>query len=740
MNTKKSDGLVSETMTVVSELGFSPQTLRGFRETYAALQRFCGEVGIDCYDESVGERFIDTYRLRQPQMAKETIQNYRRHIRRLNCALLQIEWKPSRKKPDEYAQSCYDDVVAEYEAYLHRTDKTVRDIRSRIHKVSRFLRFLEQRGQTNMKNLTAKDVYEAFEDVGDKGGFSRLVGAFLEYAYKYGLTNTNLRIFMPRVSSHKTIPSVYTPTEVEQVLAAVDRTTATGKRDYAILLIAARLGLRASDIAGLTFVCLYDRTSMIKLVQEKTNVPIKLPLLDEVKSAIDDYVANGRPVSDDNHIFINFDGHGAISSQTVAQVARIAFTRSGVDYGKRRIGSHALRASLGTALLDEGNDYAVIQKTLGHRDIQSTKAYVKADIEKLRVNALPVSPPAGKFKDLITDGIRRRQTTSHDYSSVLSGEILDFMELRKSQGIKDETNVFVLANLDKYLTAIGATEKELSPNMVDKWSSGSFGHLSAKSIGNYISYYNSFAKYLNSLGIPAFIAESPLFNQRYVPYIFTEQELESIFHAADNRKATCDQLTRVQFPMFLRIMYGCGLRVGEALALRLSDVDFANGTLFIKCAKGNKDRLVPMDETLTDILKTYCDSIIENNQSDVHLFATNIKKSSLIGQSRSPSWAQHNFRETLEGAGIDLLEVFAGERNICLYCLRHTFAVNSFRKQGVTEIGDSRVTPLLSIYMGHEELEGTEKYLHMSAENAEDILSLTVACSQGLFPEVPNER
>jgi hypothetical protein len=207
---------------------------------------------------------------------------------------------------------------------------------------------------------------------------------------------------------------------------------------------------------------------MIKLVQEKTNVPIKLPLLDEVKSAIDDYVAKGRPASDDSHIFINFDGHGAIFAQTVAQTARIAFGRSGVESGKRRIGSHALRASLGTALLDEDNDYATIQKVLGQRNIQSTKAYVKADIDRLRVNALPVLPPAGKFNGLIAEGLPLRRTRSDDYSSVLSGEMSDFVKLRRSQGIKDETSVLVLSSLDKHLTAIGATAKEITPDIADK--------------------------------------------------------------------------------------------------------------------------------------------------------------------------------------------------------------------------------------------------------------------------------
>jgi integrase len=169
-------------------------------------------------------------------------------------------------------------------------------------------------------------------------------------------------------------------------------------------------------------------------------------------------------------------------------------------------------------------------------------------------------------------------------------------------------------------------------------------------------------------------------------------------------------------------------------------VDFANGTLFINRAKGNKDRLIPIDETLTDILRAYSDSMFKDGQADSYLSVGNDKKGRSLRASCSPSWAQKNFRVILEEAGIDLLKVLDGERNICLYCLRHTFAINSFRKQDIKDVDDSRVTPLLSIYMGHEKLKGTEKYIHMTAESSEDILALTAAYSKSLFPGVPREK
>lgn len=324
------------------------------------------------------------------------------------------------------------------------------------------------------------------------------------------------------------------------------------------------------------------------------------------------------------------------------------------------------------------------------------------------------------------------------YSSVFKDELHDFITLRASQGFKDK-NRYIWGSFDKYLVSIGATAKGLTPEIVDGWLSVQCNGLSARSVSGHITHYNAFAKYLISVGIAAFIPEYPLLDQSYMPYIFSAQEMENIFCVADNRKTINDKLTRVQFPMLLRILYGCGLRLGEALALQLSDVDFTNGVLHIWNGKGNKDRLVPMDKTLTDTLKMYCDAVLARKPADSYLFESDYKdgKRNCIGKPRNPTWAQGNFQRVLKGAGIELVRHSANERNICLHCLRHTFAVNSFRKQDLAGIDNYRSTPLLSIYLGHYELEGTLKYLHMTAESSGDTISITTEYSRGLFPEVP---
>ncbi|MDR0821131.1 MAG: tyrosine-type recombinase/integrase, partial [Oscillospiraceae bacterium] len=212
-------------------------------------------------------------------------------------------------------------------------------------------------------------------------------------------TTQNLRHMIPMSVRHHRVPSVYSPKEVEQLLKVVDRTTVKGRRDYAIILIAARAGLRASDIANLRFGNL--KTETIDIIQFKTKRPLKTILTDELMSAINDYADNGRPQSTDDHIFLDDGGYKPIEANNVYALTRRAFERADIDCGSRKKGPHSLRASLATALLAEGNDYPTIQRVLGQASIESTKSYAKADVEQLRNHALSVPLPSGNLAALL---------------------------------------------------------------------------------------------------------------------------------------------------------------------------------------------------------------------------------------------------------------------------------------------------------------------------------------------------
>ena len=399
--------LISATIQRLSNAGYSGAIIETYQAAYNSLVRFCEFGGIEAYSPEVGKIFLANYPEINSSIRKWRMPTYRTAIKHLDCTVLNTEMKkgPFGRSPVPYEDSCFNAIRDEYEKYLDKTGKTPRDVRSRILCVSRFLKFVEVRGIKSLSDLSANDIYAAFHEATDKGRFRRLVGHFLTYAYKYGLTRENLYVFVPFPVRHKAVPSAFSPDEVERIIASIDRSTNIGKRNYAIVLIAARLGLRASDIAGLTFDSIMMHEGKIKIKrQQKTKVPLTLPLLDDVWEAIDDYIYHARQKSDDEHIFLNVANDDPIAPANIGKIVELAILASGVETAGKRKGSHSLRSSLATALVEEGNGYATVQQVLGHSDINSTKAYVRVSVEQLRPYALAVPTPGGYFKKVLDRG------------------------------------------------------------------------------------------------------------------------------------------------------------------------------------------------------------------------------------------------------------------------------------------------------------------------------------------------
>lgn len=330
--------------------------------------------------------------------------------------------------------------------------------------------------------------------------------------------------------------------------------------------------------------------------------------------------------------------------------------------------------------------------------------------------------------------------SSHAYTSILKDEIIKFMEMRNSQGFNDRHR-YILISLDKYLVSQCFTSKLLTAKVIDGWLLSACPGRSTSTRHNYIGYYNSFAKYLRSLGYDVFMLESVRVRSTYIPYIFSAEEIVEIFAVADSIDLSKWVMAQLQFSMLLRILYGCGLRLGEALNLRKSNVDVENGVLYIRNAKGNRDRFVPMDSTLTTILSQYHSRLLHDKPDNAWVFESDMagKSNNCIGKPRTLKWAHQNFRRILKKANVELPILPQGQRNICLHCLRHTFIVRSFRKQDLAGIDNNDPTASISIYVGHCNLVGTQHYLHMTAENAMDIINVTNQYSKGMFPVMLDE-
>ena len=217
----------------------------------------------------------------------------------------------------------------------------------------------------------------------------------LRYLYQEKFLNKDLSYVVPRIKIDKTsrIPSAYSKEEVQKLLDSVDRGNPKGKRDYAMLLLASRLGMRAGDICGLSFKNIDWEHNEIQLIQEKTKESILLPLLPEVGSAIIDYLKHGRPITESTTIFMrHICPITPLTPPTLHSIVWNYLQLAGVRVpeGKKH-GPHALRHSLASALLEENTPLPIIAEVLGHTTTETTSIYLKIDVNHLRSCALDIS-------------------------------------------------------------------------------------------------------------------------------------------------------------------------------------------------------------------------------------------------------------------------------------------------------------------------------------------------------------
>jgi len=214
--------------------------------------------------------------------------------------------------------------------------------------------------------------------------------SFLQFARYRGDINGDLAACVPSVANWRlsTIPRALPPGQVELVLAPVNRKTAVGCRDYAILLLLARLGLRAGEIVMLTLEDLDWEAGLIK-VRGKSGRHSQLPLPVDVGEAIAGYLRNGRPQASSRCVFLRGKAPAvSFKSQCgIGSVVKHALERAGIDSPRK--GSHQFRHGLASQMLRQGASLTEIGELLRHRSPQTTAIYVKVDIASLATLALP---------------------------------------------------------------------------------------------------------------------------------------------------------------------------------------------------------------------------------------------------------------------------------------------------------------------------------------------------------------
>jgi len=237
-----------------------------------------------------------------------------------------------------------------------------------------------------------------------------------------------------------------------------------------------------------------------------------------------------------------------------------------------------------------------------------------------------------------------------------------------------------------------------------------------------------FAIYLDSIGISAYIAPALLkwdSGSTFTPYIFTHEQISTIINVVDNLEYEYrSPHYHYVYPLLIRILYCCGLRISEALSIKIEDIDFDEGLIRIEQAKFNNSRLIPLSESLYKALVVYLSQVGLAKTSKGFLFRTKWDK------PYKPQSIYHRFKDFMKAAGIPHTEKGGLPR---LHDVRHTFAVHSLDNMVAQGVDAYHMLPYLSVFMGHRCLKATEKYLRLTPTAFNDIVSALTPLYGDLF-------
>lgn len=394
--------LVQHAVLYLKNNGYSNSSVQRYHKCWRTLLDICLREHIQdyCYEQCFPLMFAEW-----GINLHDTISPFQRfQIRSLKC-LRDFQNKGAFSK-------CYRDertptrilnteLMSEYENHLKQDGLKTSTILSKKYAISHFLQYQPQQGMADISAMSPEFIIQYLHHVeqsalspSTKGRYLSSIKRFLEYLYLRQKLSMPLHRMLAgnSFSKYVRLPSQYKQDESKAMLSAIDRDSARGKRDYLIMLLTARLGIRAGDLCRLKLENIRWETERIQFVQQKTESEQILPLPENVKYALLDYLKNSRPQTAFPHIFIRSCAPYTPYEDTnpFYNIVKKYMELAGIDHSGRKHGLHAMRHSLAGNLLTDGVEFPVISSILGHAGTETTMRYAGIDITALRRIALEV--------------------------------------------------------------------------------------------------------------------------------------------------------------------------------------------------------------------------------------------------------------------------------------------------------------------------------------------------------------
>ena len=396
--------LIQKTYAELEKFQYSPKYLRKFKYSFKLFEQYALKNDVKYYSEELALAFLEEYCeiFSNSDIKRVVYQERKRAISRLD-EYSKYGYVGSKK---QFARKKYI-----FYGYLERSIQKFIDLKTeslsyaRIQSIKlyleRFSFYISKIDDVKSeKDLSIKHIIKYIEITARNHTNNTLYASVnCIKAYILFLENNN---FNPERISYKipkiqkirenSYPNGFTKEQANELLQSITNNTVRERRDYAMLMLAARLGLRASDIANLKFSSIDWEKNEINLVQQKTNISVKLPLLKDVGEAIINYVQNGRPNVKDAYVFIRENRpYIKLSGSSLHMIVDGYLKRAKIKIpAGQKHGPHALRHSLATLLLENNIPISTIKEILAHKSSETTKIYLKVAEKQLLQCALDV--------------------------------------------------------------------------------------------------------------------------------------------------------------------------------------------------------------------------------------------------------------------------------------------------------------------------------------------------------------
>lgn len=305
----------------------------------------------------------------------------------------------------------------------------------------------------------------------------------------------------------------------------------------------------------------------------------------------------------------------------------------------------------------------------------------------------------------------------------------EYVDYKRNLGyVYPDSRLYLVRRLSRFLAGRAADERILTRDAAEEFALPRDGESVGSAAGRR-GIARQFALFLRWKGIEAWVLperSQPRRSRSFAPRVITAEEMVRVIACADARPASrCGPQTRPVYAMLVRLLWCCGLRIGEALSLRVGDVDLAEALITVRKAKHNRTRLVPMSESVAAYARRYAIAVGLVAEDPGAWFFPSPR-----GGAYNPNSATAHIQGLMLEAGVTTVSGRAPRT----HDLRHSYAVACLAKMHADGVDVYAALPLLATYMGHADIVSAEYYLHLDPSAWAGIEQAMADTYAGVFP------